>query len=88
MGRDKFEAASAIVLITTDPGMESEVYHKLRRIPEVKEAKLLFGEYDAYAKLECSDFGSLGAIVISHIRSIDGVEATKTLTVAPMLDTN
>jgi len=83
MGRPEFETATAIVLITAEPGKESYVMQELKRISEVKEAMLLFGEYDLFAKIECSDFGSLGNVVISNIRSIEGVETTKTLTAAP-----
>jgi len=83
MGRPEFETATAIVLITAEPGKEADVMQELKRIPEVKEAMLLFGEYDLFAKVECRDFGSLGNIVIANIRAIDGVELTKTLTAAP-----
>ncbi|MDC0055723.1 Lrp/AsnC ligand binding domain-containing protein [Deltaproteobacteria bacterium] len=83
MGRPGFETATAIVLITAEPGKEADVIQELKQIPEVKEAMLLFGEYDLFAKIECSDFGSLGNIVIANIRAIDGVELTKTLTAAP-----
>jgi len=79
----EFETATAIVLITAEPGKEADVMQELKLIPEVKEAMLLFGEYDLFAKVECSDFGSLGNIVIANIRAIDGVELTKTLTAAP-----
>ena len=78
------ETATAIVLIVAEPGAESDVFDELRRIPEVVEAMLLFGEYDLYAKLVCDDFGMLGSVVISQIRSIDGGDSTKTLTAAPM----
>jgi DNA-binding Lrp family transcriptional regulator len=84
MGRHS-NAATAIVLIVAEPGMESEVYQALRGIPEVKEQMLLFGEYDLYAKIVCEDFGLLGSVVINNIRSIEGVDSTKTLTAAPML---
>ncbi|MBT6971772.1 MAG: Lrp/AsnC ligand binding domain-containing protein [Euryarchaeota archaeon] len=83
MDRPEFETATAIVLITAEPGREADVMQELEQIPEVKEAMLLFGEYDLFAKVECSDFGSLGNIVIASIRAIDGVELTKTLTAAP-----
>ena len=79
------DAATAIVLITTEPGMEAEVYHALTAIPEVVDQILLFGEYDVFARIECEDFGILGSVVIHRIRGIDGVDAPKTLTAAPML---
>ena len=78
-----FETATAIVLVTAEPGREAEVMQALKQIPEVSEAMLLFGEYDLFAKVECSNFGSLGNIIIANIRAIEGVEMTKTLTAAP-----
>mgnify|MGYP001487740951 CR=1 FL=1 len=76
--------ATAIVLIVAEPGRETEVYDALSVIAEVREHMLLFGEYDLYAKIVCEDFALLGAVVINRIRSIDGVDSTKTLTGAPM----
>ena len=84
MAAGPYEKATAIVLIVTAPGREEDVYAALRRIPEVTEQLLLFGEYDLFAKLECSDYGVLGGVVINQIRSIEGVEGTKTLTAAPV----
>lgn len=39
----------------------------------------LFGEYDLIAKVEADSFDMIGNIVVEHIRSVDGVKATKTL---------
>ncbi len=77
------DSATAIILITTEPGMETDVFEALRHIPEVVDQLLLFGEYDVYARLECEGFGILGSVVINQIRSIEGVDSTKTLTAAP-----
>ncbi len=79
-------AAVAIVLITTEPGNEAKVYDRLLELKEVKEGLVLFGEYDIMLRIECADFGMLGSLVINNIRSLDGVETTKTLTVAPSLN--
>ncbi len=84
MKSDIHNGASAIVLINTEPGKESQVYSQIENIPEVVESLMLFGEYDLYLKLNCRDFGDLSGIVISRIRSIIGVESTMTLTVAPV----
>lgn len=82
--REQMEGATAVILITTEPGEEAAVYEALMHIPEVTDQLLLFGEYDVYARIECEDFGILGSVVIHRIRSIPGVDATKTLTAAPM----
>jgi len=86
MGTNRYENAVAVILITTEPGREKEVVKQLRAISEVRESLLLFGEYDIFAKIECTDFGILSDVVVKEIRNIEGVESTKTLTAAPMLD--
>ena len=82
----QYGAATAIVLIVTEPGSENHVIEKLRQVEEVTESLILFGEYDIFVKLQCPDFGFLSKIVVNVIRNIDGVETTKTLTAAPLLD--
>ncbi|MBT4058732.1 MAG: Lrp/AsnC ligand binding domain-containing protein [Euryarchaeota archaeon] len=78
--------ATAIVLIVAEPGRETEVYNELQAISEVAEQMLLFGEYDLYVKIVCEDYTLLGSVVINRIRAIDGVDSTKTLTAAPMIN--
>ncbi len=82
----QYGAATAIVLIVTEPGKENHVIEKLRQIEEVTESLILFGEYDIFVKIQCPDFGLLSTIVVNVIRNIGGVETTKTLTAAPLLD--
>jgi len=85
MTAKQYENAVAILLITTAPGAERDVVKSLEQVDEVAEALLLFGEYDIFTKIVCSDFGLLSSVVVNTIRNIKGVESTKTLTVAPML---
>ena len=77
--------ALAIMLIVTEPGKENDVINSLSNLDEVIEAHMLFGEYDIFAKLTCSDFGSLSTIVVTKIRNIEGIQSTKTFTIAPTL---
>ena len=77
--------ALAIMLIVAEPGKENDVMNSLSNLDEVIEAHMLFGEYDIFAKLTCSDFGSLSTIVVTKIRNIEGIESTKTFTIAPTL---
>ncbi len=72
--------ALGYVLIITAPAHEHEVYNKLSKIPEIIELLPLFGEYDIMVKIEAEDFEKLGQVVVSKIRSIEGVIDTKTLT--------
>jgi DNA-binding Lrp family transcriptional regulator len=66
-------------LIDIEPTREREVYAKLMKLKEIVELYPLFGEYDLIAKVEGESFDAIGAVVVSQIRTIEGVKATKTL---------
>jgi len=66
------------VLINTTPAHKKEVYDKLSEIEEIKDLHPLFEEYDFIAKIEAEKSEDLGKI-IDKIRSIEGIEDTKTL---------
>ena len=71
--------AIGFVLIDIEPAREKEVYSKLMTIGQIVELYPLFGEYDLIAKVEAESYDAIGAVVVSKIRSIAGVKATKTL---------
>jgi DNA-binding Lrp family transcriptional regulator len=66
-------------LIDIEPTREREVYAKLMKLKQIVELHPLFGEYDLIAKVEGESYDAIGAVVVSQIRSIDGVKATRTL---------
>ena len=68
------------VLVTIAPSYEHEIYNKLSKIKEITELHPLFGEYDFVAKIEGESYEKLGNLIITKIRSIEGVMDTKTLT--------
>ncbi|PKK85980.1 MAG: AsnC family transcriptional regulator [Thermoplasmata archaeon HGW-Thermoplasmata-1] len=72
--------AVGFVLIKTQPATEYNVYNALLKIPEIKETVPLFGEYDLIVKIEAQTFDKLGEIIVEKIRSIKGINETKTLT--------
>jgi len=72
--------AIGFVLIKTAPAEERDVIDVLNNIAEVVEVHSLFGEFDLIAKIKAENFNKLGQVVVNKIRSIDGVEDTKTLT--------
>lgn len=71
--------AIGFVLIDIEPTREKEVYGKLMKLEHIVELYPLFGEYDLIAKVEAASFDAIGDIVVSKIRVIEGVKATKTL---------
>ena len=74
--------ATAIVLISTQPGFEKRISETLCGMSEIVESMVLFGEYDAYCKIVMPDFTSLSTFILKNIRTIDGVISTTTLTAA------
>jgi len=72
--------AIGFVLIKTSPAAERDVYNIVKDMDMVMEVHSLFGEYDLILKLQAEDFNTLGQRVVDDIRSIEGVEDTKTLT--------
>ena len=71
--------AIGFVLIDIEPTREKEVYQKLTKIKDIVELYPLFGDYDLIAKVEADSYDAIGKLVVSKIRSIEGVRATKTL---------
>jgi len=71
--------AIGFVLIDIEPTREKEVYARLMKIKQIVELYPLFGEYDLIAKVEAESFDEIGSIVVSQVRGIEGVKATKTL---------
>lgn len=72
--------AVGFVLISAAPQQEHDVYNQLLKVSEIVELHPLFGEFDLIAKIEASDFDTLGHVIVNSIRSIAGVVDTKTLT--------
>jgi Lrp/AsnC family leucine-responsive transcriptional regulator len=72
----------AYVQIALENASEVDVKSQLKAFPEVKEAHILFGEWDLMAKLEVESPEALAAFVMDHIRPIEGVKLTSTLIVA------
>ncbi len=74
--------AGAYVLITAKSGSERVVVETLKKLQEVKEVKILYGEYDIIAKVQVNDIQALNTFLLEKIRPISSVEKTSTLIVA------
>ena len=72
----------AFVLISTLSGRKSipEVKKKVEKIPQIKEAHMVFGSSDILVKAETESLTKLTELV-EEIRSNDSVGKTETLTV-------
>lgn len=72
---------SAILLIQTEIGTESKVVDELVKIPEVKEAYIVYGTYDIIVKIETDTLEKIRDIVTSKIRKLPDIRTTVTMIV-------
>jgi len=72
----------AFILISLLERTERNVLSELKSYPEVKNAYILFGEWDIIAEIEVSNPEELGTFVINSIRSRNDVRLTSSLIVA------
>ena len=72
----------AYILITVNPGSESEVANEIIKYEQVKNTHLLFGEYDLIVKAKSTSEPALKTFILNKIRKIPNVLSTRTLIVA------
>jgi len=71
----------AYVLMRIKPGMDSEVLNNVHKLPQVKVAETLYGEYDMLLKVEVETLDELDSFIFDTVRTIKGVESSTTLIV-------
>jgi len=71
----------AFVLINSEIGSEDDVLSSLKRVPQVKEAYVVYGVYDIIAKVEADTMDKLKEVVTWHVRRLDKVRSTLTMIV-------
>ncbi|MEM1879152.1 MAG: Lrp/AsnC ligand binding domain-containing protein [Desulfurococcaceae archaeon] len=72
---------SAIILIQTEIGTESKVLDELMKIPEVREAYIVYGTYDIVVKIESDTLEKIREIVTNRIRKLPDIRTTVTMIV-------
>ncbi len=72
----------AFVLISLKECDEKQFLEELKAHDEVKNAFVLFGEWDIIAELEMDHAEGLGSFIMENIRSKDYVKLTSSLIVA------
>ena len=69
----------AFVLCKLGAGKEQKAIQNIRAIPGVTEVFMTFGGWDAILSAEADTMDKLCSLVISAIRSTEGVTGTETL---------
>ena len=72
----------AYILIALKGCDEQETLNNIKELPEVKDANVLFGEWDIIAKVEISNPDELGTFMMEKIRKMPEVKLSSTLIVA------
>lgn len=72
----------AFVLIGLSQCDERQVLDELKELEEVKNAYIIFGEWDILAEIEIMGAEEVGSFVIEKIRSREDVRLTSSLIVA------
>lgn len=68
----------AYILARINLGMEYEVLDQVTKLPNIEEARVVYGEYDMVIKVKVYNMRELDKLV-TYIRKLSGVISTTTL---------
>ena len=71
--------AVGYVLLNVTPGVERDVYLRLKEMDNIADVTVLFGDYDLIVKLIAEDLAAIATSVVESIRQIPGILDSKTL---------
>ncbi len=71
--------AKAIVLITSNPGIDREVASQVKEIEGVENVYLAAGRFDIVAEVQTPDDASMLSVTYDKIRVIGGIRDTHTM---------
>ena len=74
----------ALILVMLAPSFKTETLEKIRKIPGVVMAHLLYGAYDLFATIKVNDREALRDAVM-RIRETEGIKSTITCNVIPQV---
>lgn len=72
----------AFVLVQLKECDETKVLDKLKELKSVKEAFILFGEWDLIIKVELASPEEFGRFMIEDVRTIEEIKLTSSMIVA------
>lgn len=75
------EMEKAYMLISCEIGEEHSIYLQLKKIPEIKDCTITFGNYDIVVSLETESMTQLNNIISTKIRKVGKIRSTITLRV-------
>ena len=69
----------AYILIGCELGSEGELVEKIKRMDKVKDARVVYGDYDIVVEAEANTDTQLDNLITKKIRKMDKVRSTMTL---------
>lgn len=69
----------AYILIGCELGSENEIVEKLLKVDKIKDAKVVYGDYDIVVEAETETETQMDNLITKRIRSLDKVRSTITL---------
>ena len=69
----------AYVLIGCELGGENEIVGKLKKIDKVKDARVVYGDYDIVVEAEADTESQMDSLITKKIRQLAKVRSTMTL---------
>ena len=69
----------AYVLIGCELGAENEIVSKLLEIDKIKDARIVYGDYDIVVEAETETEAQMDNLITKKIRKLDRVRSTMTL---------
>lgn len=73
--------ATAYLLLNVETGTEEEVMRSLKPVPEVQEARMVYGIYDIIIRVEAETMEEMKSLVNGRIRRLYRVRSTMTMIV-------
>ncbi len=69
----------AYVLIGCELGAENDIVEKIKQMDKVKDARVVYGDYDIVVEAEAKTDTQLDNLITKKIRKLDKVRSTMTL---------
>jgi DNA-binding Lrp family transcriptional regulator len=69
----------AYILIGCELGAENEILGKLKKIEKVKDAHIVYGDYDIVVEAQTDTEAQMDNLVTKKIRQLEKVRSTMTL---------
>ena len=69
----------AYILIGCELGAENEIVEKIKHMEKVKDARVVYGDYDIVVEAEAGTDAQLDNLITKKIRKMEKVRSTMTL---------